>query len=256
MGESYDEYSTDDGKRKRGDNGDPDGQIKVRKIHKTPDKDGKHEEKLGKILDLLRDLSLEVKGLRKEQKDYRNDIIELKKGNKILIEQNREMECKLELLGDRIDKLENEKRRNNLIVQGLAVKSDNQDELKTEIAETIKKHLGIEVKITGDSKLGPRTCLVELENAEVKKNVMMNKNKLGRLVGEKIYINDDLSKKDREIQGHIRGIASAERKDGKNVKIGYRKLFIEGEKWVWNDNQARLQKEADRNILLQVLPKN
>ncbi|KAL3266614.1 hypothetical protein HHI36_010778, partial [Cryptolaemus montrouzieri] len=121
---------------------------------------------------------------------------------------------------------------------------------------TIKKHLRIEVKITGASKLGPKTCLVELENAEVKKNVMMNKNELGQLVGEKIYINDDSSKKDREIQGHIRGIASAERKDGKNVKIGYRKLFIEGEKWVWNDNQARFEKEADRNIVLQVLPKN
>ncbi|KAL3278296.1 hypothetical protein HHI36_013629 [Cryptolaemus montrouzieri] len=193
MGESDDEYSTDDGKRKRGVNDDPDGQIKV-------------------------------KELRKEQKDYRNDIIELKKENKILIEQNREMECKLELLGDRIDKMENEKRRNNLIVQGLTMKSENQDELKTEIAETIEKHLGIEVKITGASKLGPKTCLVELENAE----------------------------KDREIQGHIRGIASAERKDGKNVKIGYRKLFIEGEKWVRNDNQARLEKEADRNIVLQV----
>ncbi|KAL3283727.1 hypothetical protein HHI36_024207 [Cryptolaemus montrouzieri] len=166
------------------------------------------------------------------------------------------MECKLELLGDRIDKLENEKRRNNLIVQGLTIKSENQDELKTEIAETIEKHFGIEVKITGASKLGPKTCLVELENAEVKKNNIMNKNKLGRLVGEKIYINDDLSKKDREIQGHIRGIASAEKKEGKNVKIGYRKLFIEGEKWVWNDNQTRLVKEADRNIVLQVLPKN
>ncbi|KAL3271663.1 hypothetical protein HHI36_022137 [Cryptolaemus montrouzieri] len=116
----------------------------------------------------------------------------------------------------------------NLIVQGLTIKSENQDELKTEIAETTEKHLGIEVKITGASKLGPKTCLVELENAE----------------------------KDREIQGHIRGIASAERKDGKNVKIGYRKLFMEGEKWVWNDNQARLEKEADRNIVLQVLPKN
>ncbi|KAL3288142.1 hypothetical protein HHI36_002590 [Cryptolaemus montrouzieri] len=122
MGESDDEYSTDDGKsgkRKGGDNDDPDGQIKVRKTHKTSDEDGKHEEQLSKILDLLRDLSLEVKELRKEQKDYRNDIIELKKENKILIEQNREMECKLELLGDKIDKLENEKRQNNLIVQGL-----------------------------------------------------------------------------------------------------------------------------------------
>ncbi|KAL3282434.1 hypothetical protein HHI36_005621 [Cryptolaemus montrouzieri] len=182
--------------------------------------------------------------------------MELKKENKILIEQNREMECKLELLGDRIDKLENEKRPNNSIVQGLRIKSENQDELKTEIAETIKKHLGIEVKITGASKLGPKTCLVELENAEEKKNVMINKNKLGRLVGEKICINDDLSKKDRVIQGRIRGIASSERKDGKNVKIGYRKLFIEGEKWVLNDNQIRLEKEADRNIVLQVLPKN
>ncbi|KAL3271632.1 hypothetical protein HHI36_022106 [Cryptolaemus montrouzieri] len=137
LGLKGNEYSTDDGKRKRGVNDDPDGQIKVRKTHKTPDKDGKHEEKLGKILDLLRDLSLEVKELRKEQNDYRDDIIELKKENKILIEQNREMECELELLGDRIDKLENEKRRNNLIVQGLTIKFENQDELKTEIAKTI-----------------------------------------------------------------------------------------------------------------------
>ncbi|KAL3279092.1 hypothetical protein HHI36_016606 [Cryptolaemus montrouzieri] len=179
MGESDDEYSTDDGKSKRGVNDDPDGQIKVRKTHKTPDKDGKHDDKLGKILDLLRDLSLEVKELRKEQKDYRNDIIELKKENKILIEQNREMECKLELLGDRIDKLENEKRRNNLIVQGLTIKSENQDELKTEIAETIEKHLGIEMKITGASKLGPKTS--------------------------------------RDTGPH-QGIASAERKDGKDSK--------------------------------------
>lgn len=63
-------------------------------------------------------------------------------------------------------------------------------------------------------KLGNKTCLIQLKDQNQKKEVMKNKSKLRTKMGNKIFIQDGLSKKYREIMKQIRYRA----KTGKNIE--------------------------------------
>ena len=63
----------------------------------------------------------------------------------------------------------------------------------------------------------------------MKRKVMENKFKLASL-DRYSFIDDDLTKREADIQKKIRDIAVVERKQNKKVKVGYRKLWIENGK--------------------------
>lgn len=98
----------------------------------------------------------------------------------------------------------------------------------------IDKELGVKATIKTARKLGIKTCIVELGSEENKREVMQNKSKLRNRRGGQIYINDDLTKEERDIQKKIRQRAMEERSKGKQAKIGYSKLIIDGQTWKWN----------------------
>ena len=52
--------------------------------------------------------------------------------------------------------------------------------------------------------LSQRICLVELENKEDKIRIVKNKNKLRKLTGKMIYIDNDYTVKEQQIQRNIR----------------------------------------------------
>jgi hypothetical protein len=58
---------------------------------------------------------------------------------------------------------------------------------------------------------------------------MLNKSKLKERKGERTYINDDLTNEQRKTQKKLRELAREERDRGKKVKIGSRKIQINGE---------------------------
>ncbi|KAJ3619978.1 hypothetical protein MTP99_008201 [Tenebrio molitor] len=71
--------------------------------------------------------------------------------------------------------------------------------------------------------------LAKIENWEQKKNIMLSKN-------------DDLTKEERETQKKLRELAREERDRGKRVKIGYRKIQINGDWFRWDKRQEKLKK--------------
>ena len=58
-----------------------------------------------------------------------------------------------------------------------------------------------------------------------------------RLKGSQIYIDDDLTREEREVQVALRNKAKEERKKGNVVWVGYRKMRIQDEWWVWNNGE-------------------
>jgi hypothetical protein len=69
---------------------------------------------------------------------------------------------------------------------------------------------------------------------EQKNNIMLNKSKL-----------KDLTNEEREIQKKSREVAREERDRGKRVKIGYRKIHINGEWFIWDGERG----ETEENFL-------
>jgi hypothetical protein len=90
-----------------------------------------------------------------------------------------------------------------------------------------------------------KMMLAKIESWKQKKNIMLSKSKLKeKKVRGFICIDDDLTKEERKTQKKLRELAREERDRGKRVKIGYRKIQINGD-WFWfrwDESQAKLKK--------------
>lgn len=88
-------------------------------------------------------------------------------------------------------------------------------------------------------KQEPKIIVAKLKNFEHKIEILKNKSKLK---GKNIYIDSDLTLDEQKTQAEIRKAAKEEKDKGNNTKVGYRKLEINGMKYVWNDEEGKLKK--------------
>lgn len=140
-------------------------------------------------------------------------------------------------LQERVEKLEWEKerrdreeKRKNIIIRGY---NFEEKELKGEVENFLTVKLNVETKVRSAQRLntrrggsGNKIILVKLEEWEDKRKIMEKKKELNR----GIYIEDDLTWKEREVQKRLRELAWEHKKNGKSAKAGYFKLCVEG-KW-------------------------
>ncbi|KAK4883406.1 hypothetical protein RN001_006725 [Aquatica leii] len=88
-------------------------------------------------------------------------------------------------------------------------------------------------------KQEPKMVIAKLKNFEQKMEVIKNKYKLG---GKNIYIDSDLTYEEQKTQAIIRKIAKEEKNKGNSIKVSYKKLEINGEKYIWNEEKNKLTK--------------
>uniref|UniRef100_A0A6P7FUR5 Uncharacterized protein LOC114334253 n=1 Tax=Diabrotica virgifera virgifera TaxID=50390 RepID=A0A6P7FUR5_DIAVI len=125
--------------------------------------------------------------------------------------------------------MDKDKRKNNLIISGLEIDTDDSAALKERAGNMIGKHLGVSIKRA--CKNGIRTCLIELGNGEEKTAILRNKNKLKNVEPKKIWITEDFTKereREREKMKSLRDKAREMRDKGKTVNIGYNKITVDG----------------------------
>ena len=238
---SSDEY-TDDGKRRREESDEEEKQHrKVKKIFRTAVKNRDRNNKMEKVMETLQTLTEEIRELRKEQREYIEEMKDIKKENEILKQENSELRRKTDQLEERVSKIERERRRNNVVIHGLKSEDQEEDNLKVVIENFLKMKLKVDVKTKRVISLG-NGYLVELNSTEDKGKIMKNKSKLRDVTEAKIFINDDMSKPERDIQAKIRTKANEERAKGKTVKIGFQKMIVDGEVWKWNSVDNAMEK--------------
>ena len=88
--------------------------------------------------------------------------------------------------------------------------------------------------------------LIVAKVASVAEKIEVMKNK-GKLKGKWIYIDDDLTKEERETQSEIRKQAREERDKGKTVKVGYKKLIINGTLFKWCEKEKKVVLSRSKN---------
>lgn len=269
-GES-EESSNEDGKRKA--EGEIENFSRSKKTSRSPDKCvkfvkfGKGESGNGndELMNMMREMMGDIKELRRDQKGHqkemvkmREELTELKKEQRnyykevhALKEENAELKLELQNVHKKFERLESiehsyermerEKRKNNLLITGLNVKPRQGEELKNTMESFLKEHLKLEVKLKTATKVNEKICIITTESMQDKIEVLKNKSKLKNIeVQKSVYINSDLTTKEREIQSKIRKIAAGERKAGKTATTGYQKLITNGQLWKWNEKEDKL----------------
>ncbi|KAJ3644092.1 hypothetical protein Zmor_026765 [Zophobas morio] len=117
----------------------------------------------------------DMEELKTTMKVMMQGINELKEGQqkyeeemRILRSENADVKVKLNEQGSRVEMLEKEKIRNNLVITGFEVNTDDCDLIKKHTGNFIKEKLGVESKIKTVRKLGPKKGILEIETFENK----------------------------------------------------------------------------------------
>ncbi|KAH0820866.1 hypothetical protein GEV33_001925 [Tenebrio molitor] len=185
---------------------------------------------------MIREMREEIKTLRKELAAVREENGELRKELATVREEMRGREEKgqlekadwmkrMEMIEEKMEQREKKERKNNVIITGIGAISGN---VERGVEEWLEKEIGVKVNVKEAFKINKnKMMLAKIENWEQKKNIMLN---------------DDLTKEERETQKKLRELAREERDRGKRVKIGYRKIQINGDWFRWDKRQEKLKK--------------
>ncbi|KAK9687381.1 hypothetical protein QE152_g36479 [Popillia japonica] len=179
------------------------------------------DNKLEMLIKMINEIMIEVKELRKDKKIYITEIKEVKEENAKLREVNK-MKTKiewLETIEDRLEKTDKAKRKNNIIISGLKIETNDDSKMEEKINEFILQKLEINTK--KKLRSGPNSY---------------------------VWINNDLTENERKIQNIIREQAKEERSKNRNCKVimGYQKMIVDGKKWNWDNKTKKLKIEDQR----------
>lgn len=182
------------------------------------------------------------KGFQKNREQTENLTCELKmireEMNKKEEEWKKEREAlhnKICQMEERMEILERKERGNNIIIKNTEMEGK---ELSKEVTQFIKKEMKIDVEITEAYEVRKGIVLAKLKKRSEKRNIMIKKNMLKET---QIYVEDDLTYKERQIQKKLREVARKEKAHGKQVKVGYQRITIDKKTYAWTDIEEQLE---------------
>jgi hypothetical protein len=210
-------------------------------------------EAMEDIKKLLTEIKGDMRELKNDVKDMKTDIKQNSEEMKYIREEISTMKeewakergtlmDKLQKSEDRIEKLEKDKIRNNLVITGVEMNINNEEMLRDAVKNMIEKELGVKAKIKRAFKIGQKRCIIELRDWPDKLAILKEK---GKLRGTDIFIDSELTRKEGEIQKKIRDAAKEQRIKGANVKIRYQKLEINGKIMKWDPTRQKLVDPGD-----------
>lgn len=184
----------------------------------------------------IEEVRKELEEVRKEKASLRAEVVELKeliKGKENTWNKEKDQLIgKVNEMEEKMEKMEKNERKKNIVITGLIGEGMNQE---VRLQSWIEKELGVIVGVEEMYEVNGK-LIAKIKTWEEKRKIMLNKSKLRSKMGSKVFIDDDLTVKERVIQKKIRVIANAERNKGNEVKVGYKKLRINGKLWMWKND--------------------
>jgi len=151
----------------------------------------------------------------------------------------------IKMMEDFMERRDREDRKNNIIIKGLAIEK-NENDLKGKTEKFIESKIKVKAEILYARRIGNRNwILAKVANFEQKIKIMESKKSLGE---EKIYIDNDRTRKEREIQKEVIRTVKQEKERDKNaeIKIGFGKFSVNGIWYYWNERYGTLEKRTFR----------
>lgn len=177
--------------------------------------------------------------------DAMNDRLEiLHSANKAMEQENVQIKTKIEEQNKRIEYLEREIRRNNIVIKGVEeVENENRNSLELKFSDIIKD-LSVNLNPRSDiekihrigkiqfSNSSRRPILVKLSSGMKKTEIMENTKKLK---GRDIWIEEDYTKQIVDERKELVPLVKQARQMGVSAYIRYNKIIINGRAYGAND---------------------
>lgn len=133
------------------------------------------------------------------------------------------------------EKEERESRKKNLMIKGIRTVGKG---LNEEVKRAVKELMDVDVYIKKVLAI-EGGLVVELESFKNKIDILKRK---GRLRGTNLWIEDDYTKREKEVQAWLGMIAEEESKRGHDTKVGYQKVRVDGEWYEWNERKGEIER--------------
>lgn len=156
--------------------------------------------------------------------------------------EDRVIEDRVRELEDRLERTERERRKGNIIIRETMIKNDRRREAVEEIMEVIGAKVMIEQirRLGGNKERGTEMLWVKLGSEEQRREVMLRKRNLG---SRRERITEDMTWRERKMKWRLEEIAREEIRKGKRAWVGYGRIKIEEEWWLWDEREKVLKKE-------------
>jgi hypothetical protein len=232
----------EDHKRKREEGRESEERInpfrKSKKVERSPVKKAMDQE-MKKMLEKIME---DVGEIKEENRKMSRELEQLKSMMREKEEkwerEKMELKEKMTKLEEKMEEQEKRVRKKNIVVTGL---DEEECENEKKLEKWMKAELEVEVRVKEMYKInGGKMIVAELESWGEKRKVMENKRKLREKKGKRVYIEDDMTKKERDTQKKLRTLAKEEREKGLPVKVGYKKIWIEGKGFRWDEENGKL----------------
>lgn len=164
---------------------------------------------------------------------------EMKENEKIGKREKQDLEEKLGVMEKRIERQEKEQRKNNIIIKGAEIKGPD---LKGKVENFLENQIGVKTSIPEAYSIGVRMTLVKIQSWDDKMAIMKKKQ---NLKGTNTFIENDLTKQEREIQKTLRDIAKKEKEKGNVVRIAYKKITINNKIYQWNEREKGIREREE-----------
>ncbi|KAH0820468.1 hypothetical protein GEV33_002323 [Tenebrio molitor] len=210
----------EDHKRKREEGRESEERInpfrKSKKVERSPVKKAMDEE-MKKMLEKIME---DVGEIKEENRKRSRELEQLKSMMREKEEkwerEKMELKEKMTKLEEKMEEQEKRVRKKNIVVTGL---DEEECENEKKLEKWMKAELEVEVRVKEMYKInGGKMIVAELESWGEKRKVMENKRKLREKKGKRVYIEDDMTKKERDTQKKLRTLAKEEREKGLRVK--------------------------------------
>ncbi|XP_025269024.1 trichohyalin-like [Camponotus floridanus] len=224
----------------------------------TGNKEELDMDKIDKLTEIILTIKNDTEEIKKENKVIRQEIQDLKeewkkkqeewkKEKEIIVNRLKELETKEEQLEKKMARMiqleekeetrERRERRNNITLKGEDLSREGPP--KRIIEQIMRQELQVEADveeaywIRREQRGG--MLIAKLKSWQQKREILAKKSKLK---GKKLYIDNDLTKKKRDVQKEIAEIAKLERERGNQVKIGYKKIMVNERTFKWKEGEG------------------
>lgn len=212
----------------------------------------RENEELRKRLDKLeKKMGEREKGGRGEERDMREgdkdkkekiEQIEIRRG------EMKELEERMKRLELEEERKKREERKRNIIIKGVKLREEGIVEIRKEIEEIVET-TGARAKVEGVRRIGNKNMegrgMVWVRFASVREKIEVMKGK-AKLRDRSEWIVDDLTEKERRIDWWIKREAERNRREGRKVRVGYMKMWIDEKLWVWDEIKEELREWQGR----------
>ena len=111
--------------------------------------------------------------------------------------------------------------------------------IKEDTERFLRAELGFEGEVSAARKVGKNRNVIvaKIDTFKNKQEIMKNKTKL---TNKPIFINNDMTIKERDIQRILRNRAREEREEGKKVRVGYKTIRIADKQFRWDEESQQI----------------